>query len=121
MFSGEIESYIQDKYPNVIFTKLIYCTFQNDGKDKSPKEIKGHETQSMITSVKVDVEMHSLENSEKDSSQISEKGYFCKWVKYEIGDQGCNEVSFFISDPIFLPKIPFPDPQNRGTSDPWSH
>ena len=35
-------------------------------------------------------------------------------------DQGRNEVYFFVTDPIFLPKILNPDPKNGENLDPWT-
>ena len=65
----------------MIVTKLIYCTFEKDDKENSPEDMTDHETESTSTcrSMECDVEMHSQEDNEQGSVQISESNsYFCK-------------------------------------------
>ena len=63
----------------MIFTKLIYCTFEKDDKENSPEDMTDHETESTSRSMECDVEMHLQEDNKEGSVQISENNsYFCK-------------------------------------------
>ena len=73
-----MENSIKCNYPNVIFTKLNYYTFENDEKENSPEDMTDHETQSTSRSTECDVEMLTQEDNKDDSVQISENSYFCK-------------------------------------------
>ena len=85
---GDVQNSIKEIYPNVIFTKLIYSTFekeerfpanpnqenkQNVQEDNNSQDIT-HKTQLPSNSVKTDVDMTSIEDSEKDHNN----GYFCR-------------------------------------------
>ena len=86
MFSGEVENSIKVDYPNIIFTKLIHSTLiKHDGKETISQDTTNCETQLTSNSMKYDVEMHSLEHSEKDVLKDPEKSHFCKWVNYVHG------------------------------------
>ena len=78
LFSGELENSIKVDYPNVIFTKLN-STFKNlDIKENISHDTTNYETQLTSNSLEYDVEMHSLEDIEKNVFQDHKKSHFCK-------------------------------------------
>jgi len=76
---GKLENSIKHYYPNVIFAKLIYSTVEKDLKEDNSQDITTFETLLTSKSMECDVEMHSLEDTERKSLQSLEKGYFCKF------------------------------------------
>lgn len=69
LVSGELENSIKGYYPNIIISKLVYSSFEN--------ELKGENSASTI---EVN-EMHSVEGkSEQGDTKKPEKNYFNKWV-----------------------------------------
>jgi len=62
----------------VIFAKLIYSTVEKDLKEDNSQDITTFETLLTSKSMECDVEMHSLEDTDRKSLQSLEKGYFCK-------------------------------------------
>ena len=69
LVSGELEKSIKGYYPNIIFSKLVYSTFENELKE---------ENSANTTEVN---EMHSVEGKgEQGDTKKPEKNYFNKWV-----------------------------------------
>lgn len=67
LVSGELENSIKGYYPNIIFTKLVYSTFEN--------ELKG---ENSANTIEVN-EVHSVEGkSEQGDTKKPEKNYFNK-------------------------------------------
>ena len=66
LVSGELENSIKGYYPNIIFSKLVYSSFEN--------ELKGENSAKTI-------QMHSVEGKgEQGDTKKPEKNYFNKWV-----------------------------------------
>ena len=67
LVSGQLEKSIKGYYPNIIFSKLVYSTFEN--------ELKG-ENSANTTEMN---EMHSVEGKgEQSDTKKPEKNYFNK-------------------------------------------
>lgn len=66
LVSGELENSIKGYYPNIIFSKLVYSSFEN--------QLKGENSANTI-------QMHSVEGrGEQGDTKKPEKNYFNKWV-----------------------------------------
>ena len=64
LVSGELENSIKGYYPNIIFSKLVYSSFEN--------ELKGENSANTI-------QMHSVEGrGEEGDTKKPEKNYFNK-------------------------------------------
>ncbi|KAL9979820.1 hypothetical protein ACROYT_G017537 [Oculina patagonica] len=85
---GDVQNTIKGIYPNLIFTKLIYSTFEKDEEfsanpsSKSKQNVQKENSQDIIpetqlpsNSVETDVEMTSQEDNKKDQN----RGYFCRF------------------------------------------
>ena len=68
LVSGELENSIKGYYPNIIFSKLVYSSFEN--------ELKGENSANTVEVNK----MHSVEGKSEqgDTKTLSEKNYFNK-------------------------------------------
>ena len=67
LVSGELENSIKGYYPNIIFSKLVYSTFENELKRENSSN-----------TIEVN-EMHSVEGkSEQGDTKKPEKNYFNK-------------------------------------------
>lgn len=97
LFSGDVQNSIKCIYPNVIFTKLTYSTFEKEEEFpanlnlENKQNIEEDNSEDITRKTKLpsnplgtDVDMASLEDSNKHPVN---NGYFCRQVKFD--DKTC--------------------------------